>query len=266
CSWKPKSIHYKIAIRLLDRLLLSGKLVSVQEFLDSGCVPEPWSSLFKIPLALVGYSIDYVSLEKSLCNKDILKYCGLKELARYTSEDVDGFSYAEMLLNGCEILAANGVDLSSVEPVLEYLCPDDWRLVNNIYIHNIIKNDIAFRAYSLLMRHRGFNVTIESYWIDPPIPEDIDKVEEDRKKQNLSEKHKEIRENLSGLISVYAVRADVLLSNILPQNAEEKVKSALGSLFTNSWRMSREHYFESICSHLSLSLATLSIVPDININ
>ena len=33
-------------------------------------------------------------------------------------------------------------------------------------IHDIIKNDVAFRAYSLLMRHRGIKVTIESYWID----------------------------------------------------------------------------------------------------
>ncbi|MBF4433411.1 ATP-binding protein [Vibrio anguillarum] len=266
CGWKPKSIHYKIAIRLLDRLLLSGKVVTVQEFLDSGCIPEPWSSLFKIPLALVGHGIDCVSLEKSLCNKDVLKYCDLKELERHTSEDSDGFSYAEMLLSGCEILASNGVNLSSVEPILEYLCPDNWRLVNNIYIHDILKNDVAFRAYSLLMRHRGLNVTIESYWIDSPIPEDLNETEKNRKKQKLSEKHKEIKENLSGLISVYAVRADVLLSNILPENAEEKVKSALGSLFANSWRMSREHYFESICSHLSLSLAKLSVLPDIDMN
>lgn len=266
CSWQPKSIHYKIAIRLLDRLLLSGKVVTVQEFLDSGCIPEPWSSLFKIPLALVGHGIDCASLEKSLCNKDVLKYCDLKELERHTSEDSNSFSYAEVLLSGCEILASNGVNLSSVEPILEYLCPDNWRLVNNIYIHDIFKNDVAFRAYSLLTRHRGLNVTIESYWIDSPIPEDLNEDEKNKKKQKLSEKHKEIKENLSGLISVYAVRADVLLSNILPGNAEEKVKSALGSLFENSWRMSREHYFESICSHLSLSLAKLSVVPDIDMN
>ena len=266
CGWKPKSIHYKIAIRLLGRLLLSGKVVTVQEFLDSGYIPEPWSSLFNVPLALVGHNIDCASLEKSLCNKDILKYCDLKELERHTSEDSDGFSYAEMLLSGCEILAANGVNLSSVEPILEYLCPDNWRLVNSIYIHDILKNDVAFRAYSLLMRHRGLNVTIESYWIDSPIPEDLNEAEKNRKKQKLSEKHKEIKENLSGLMSVYAVRADVLLSNILPENAEEKVKSALDSLFANSWRMSREHYFESICSHLSLSLAKLSVVPDIDMN
>ncbi|MBF4297181.1 hypothetical protein EAY24_28470, partial [Vibrio anguillarum] len=113
---------------------------------------------------------------------------------------------------------------------------------------------------------RGLNVTIESYWIDSPIPEELNETEKNRKKQKLSEKHKEIKENLSGLISVYAVRADVLLSNILPENAEEKVKSALGSLFANSWRMSREHYFESICSHLSLSLAKLSVLPDIDMN
>lgn len=266
CSWQPKSIHYKIAIRLLDRLLLSGKVVTVQEFLDSGCIPEPWSSLFKIPLALAGHGIDCASLEKSLCNKDILKYCDLKELERHTSEDSNSFSYAEVLLSGCEILASNGVNLSSVEPILEYLCPDNWRLVNNIYIHDILKNDVAFRAYSLLMRHRGLNVTIESYWIDSLIPEDLNEDEKNKKKQKLSEKHKEIKENLSGLISVYAVRADVLLSNILPENAEEKVKSALGSLFANSWRMSGEHYFESLCSHLSLSLAKLSVVPDIDMN
>lgn len=266
CSWQPKSIHYKIAIRLLDRLLLSGKEVTFQEFLDSGCISEPWSSLFKIPLALVGHVIDCASLEKSLCNKKVLKYCDVKELERHNFEYSDGFSYAEVLLSGCEILASNGVDLSSVEPILEYLCPDHWRLVNNIYIHDVLKNDVAFRAYSLLMRHRGLKVTIESYWIDSPIPEDLNETEKNRKKQKLSEKHKEIKENLSGLISVYAVRADVLLSNILPENAEEKVKSALGSLFTNSWRMSREHYFESICSHLSLSLAKLSVVPDIDMN
>jgi hypothetical protein len=266
CGWKPKSIHYKIAIRLLERLLLSGKVNTIQEFLDSGCIPEPWSSLFKIPLAIVGYGIDCTSLEKSLCNKDVLKYCDLKELERHTSEGSDSFSYAELLLSGCEILAANGVNLSSVELILEYLCPDNWRLVNNIYTHDVLKNDVAFRAYSLLMRHRGLNVKIESYWIDPPTPEDIDDAEKNRKKQKLSEKHKEIEENLSGLISVYAVRADILLSNILPKNVEEKVKSALGSLFANSWRMSREHYFESICSHLSLSLAKLAVVPDIDMN
>mgnify|MGYP003624892287 CR=1 FL=1 len=266
CGWKPKSIHYKIAIRLLDRLLLSGKVVTIQEFLDSGCIPEPWSSLFKIPLALVGHGIDCASLEKSLCNKDVLKYCDLKELERHTSEVSDGFSFAEVLLSGCEVLAANGVNLSSVEPILEYLCPDNWRLSNNIYIHDILKNDVAFRAYSLLMRHRGLNATIESYCIDSAISADLDEAEKNRKKQKLSEKRKEIKENLSGLMSVYAVRADVLLSNVLPENAEEKVKSALGSLFANSWRMSREHYFESICSHLSLSLAKLSFVPDIDMS
>lgn len=220
CSWRPKSLHYKIALKLLDRLLLSGKVVTIQEFLDSGCIPEPWSSLLKIPLALVGHRIDCASLENSLCNEDVLKYCDLKELKGHTSEDSDGFCYAEMLLNGCEFLAANGVNLSSVEPILEYLCPDDWRLVNSIYIHDTLKNDVAFRAYSLLMRHRGLNVTIESYWIDSPIPEELNEAEKNKKKQKLSEKHKEIKENLSGLMSVYAVRADVLLSNILPENVE----------------------------------------------
>ena len=266
CVWKPKNIHYRVALRLVDRLLLSGKAVTIQEFLNNGCIPEPWSSLFSIPLALTGHEINCAALEKSLCSKEILRYCDLKELQKHTSEGSDSFSYAELLLSGCEILAANGVSLSPVESILEYLCPDKWRLVNNIFIHDVLKNDITFRAYSLLMRHRGIDVTIESYCIDPAIPEDLDESEKNRQKQELSETHKEIKENLSGLMSVYGVRADILLSNILPKNAEQKVKSALGSLFANSWRMSREYYFESICSRLSLSVAKLAVVPDIDMN
>lgn len=266
CGLKPKSSHYKVTLRLVDRLLLSGKVVTIQELMDSGCIPKPWSSLFSIPLALVGCDINCAALEMSLSSKEILKYCNLDELERRIFEDTGSFSYAEMLLTGCEILAANGVDLSSVEPILENLCPDKWRLVDNIYMHDILKNDVAFRAYSLLMRNRGLNVTIESYWIDSAIPEDLDEAKKNRKKQKLSEKHREIKESLSGLMSVYTVRADILLSNILPKNVEEKVKSALGSLFSNSWRMSREHHFESICSQLSLSIAKLSVVPDIDMN
>ncbi|WP_010322421.1 ATP-binding protein [Marinobacterium stanieri] len=266
CDWKPRKIQYKIALILVDRLLLSGKAVTIQKFLDSGCVPEPWSSLFSIPLALVGHDIDCAALEKSLCNKRILKYCDLKELEVTTTEDNGGFKFAEMLLSGCEILAAKGVNLSSVEPILKYLIRDEWRLVNNIYKHDVLKNNFAFRAYSLLMRYRGQSATIESYWVDWALPEDLDEAEKNRKKQKLSEKHKEIRKNLSGLMSIYAVRADVLLSNILPEKAEEKVKSALDSLHANSWRMSRDHYFESICSQVSLSLAKLAVVPDIDMN
>ncbi|QPR56535.1 hypothetical protein [Aeromonas allosaccharophila] len=266
CSWRPRSLHYKIAIKLLDRLLLSGKIATIQEFLDSDCIPELWSSLFKIPLALVAHRVDCDSLEKALCNDDVLKYCDLRELTGYTSYNSESFSYAEMLLSGCEILAANGVDISSVEPILEYLCPNNWRLVNSIHIHDILKNDISFRAYSLLMRHRGVDVSIESYWIDSPTPEDLSEAEKNKKKQKLSEKHRQIKESLSGLMSVYAVRADVLLSNIQPENVEEKVKSALDSLFANSWRISREHDFESICSRLSLSLTKLYAVPNIDVN
>ncbi|WHI47211.1 hypothetical protein [Microbulbifer sp. VAAF005] len=69
CGWKPRSIHYMIALRLVDRLLFSGKTGVVQEFLDSGCIPEPWLALFSIPLALAGQEIDCAALEKSLCNK-----------------------------------------------------------------------------------------------------------------------------------------------------------------------------------------------------
>lgn len=266
CSWTPRRIQFAVAQILVSRLLSSGKAIAIREFLDSGCVSEPWVSLFRIPLALSGYDISCAELEKVICNKKILRYCNLKEIERDTSEKTGGNTYTEMLLTGCEVLAANKVDLSSVEPILEYLCQDKWRLINNIYIHDVLKNDVSFRAYALLRRHRGLDATIESYWIDSTIPENLNKTEKNNLNQKLLEKQKEIKESLSSLMSVYAVRADILLSNILPIDAEEKLMSALRSLFENSWRMSREHYFESICGRLSLTIAKLSGVPNIDMN
>ena len=271
CSWKPRKIRYEIALILVERLLSSGKAATIRGVLDSGCIPEPWLSLFSIPLSLVGYDINCTALEKSLCHKEVLKYCDLKDLEMLTSEEGSAFSYTEMILTGCEILAANRVNLSSVEHILEYLCPDKWRLINNIYTHDILKNDVGFRAYSLLRGHRGLDVTIESYWIDSAVSEDLDDSEKNRQERKLQEqklekKRKEVKESLSNLMSVYAVRADILLSNILLEDSEEKMKSALDSLFSDSWRMSREHNFEAICSRLSLTVAKLSVVPNIDMN
>ncbi|MBV1928149.1 MAG: ATP-binding protein, partial [Gammaproteobacteria bacterium] len=264
CGWKPRGIHFEIALILINRLLTSGKADIVQAFLDSGVVPEPWSSLFSTPLALAGYTINCATLERALCHKKVLKYCDLKDLNMSMSEEGSSTRYIEVILTGCEILAANGEGLSSVESILESLCPDEWRRINNIYTHDSLKNDIGFRAFSLLKRHQGSDVTIETYWIEPPAAEDVDKTEKHKQKQKLAEKRKELKENLSGLMNIYAVRADILLSNIPLEDVEKMAKSALRSLSSNAWRLSREHHFDAICDRLSLTIGKLSIVPNLD--
>lgn len=266
CSWNPRKIHFEIALILINRLLVSRKADTVQAFLGSGCVPEPWSSLFSIPLALAGYTINCAALEKALRHKNILKYGDLKALNMPMSEESISIRYIEMILAGCEILAANSKGLSSVEPILEKLCPDQWRRINNIYTHDSLKNDIGFRAFSLLMRHRGSDATIESYWVESPVSEDVDKSEKHKQEQKLAEKRKELKENLSDLMNIYAVRADILLSNIPLEKVAERAKSALRALSANAWRLSREHHFDAICDRLSLTIAKLSIVPNLDKN
>ena len=266
CRWSPRQIHFEIALILIDRLLTSGNADTAQAFLGSGCVPEPWSSLFSIPLALAGYTINCVALEKALCHKKILKYCDLKSLNMPISEEKTSIRYIEMILTGCEILAANGKRLSSVEYILERLCPDEWRQINNIHPYDSLKNDISFRAFSLLWRYRNSDATIESYWIEPPIVRDIDEADKRKQEQKLSEQRKEIKENLSSLMNVYAVRADILLSNIPLEDVEKSTKSALRSLLSDAWRFSREYHLNAICDRLSLTIGKLSIVPNLGMN
>lgn len=205
-------------------------------------------------------------LEKALCHKLILKICGSKVLNIPMFEENSSTRYIEMILTGCEILAANGIDLSSVKPILERLCPDEWRCINNIYAHDSLKNDISFRAFSLLSRHSNSEVTIESYWIEPSTVENIDKDEKQKHEQKLAEKRKEVKENLSSLINVYAVRADILLSNIPLESAGEKLKKTLDSLLSNAWQLSRGNYLNDISNQLSLSIGKLSSVPKIDMN
>ncbi len=265
-SWNPRRIHFEIALLLINRLLTSGKAETVQEFLGSGCVPEPWSSLFSIPLALVGYEINIDTLEKALRHKKIIKYCDLKALSRPSSKEDPTTRYIEMILTGCEILAANGKDLSSVQPILELLCPDEWRRINNIYTHNSLINDIGFRAFSLLRRYSDNDVNIESYWIEPSSAEDIDEKEKRKKEQELDEKRKELKDNLSSLMNVYAVRADILLSNIPLSNVEKELKAALSSFLSDSWRLTREYHLNDISDRLSLAVGKLTVVPNIDMN
>jgi hypothetical protein len=266
CSWTPQQIHFEIALILVNRLLTSGKADTVQAFLRSGSVPEPWSSLFSIPLALVGYKINIDTLEKALCHKKLFKFYDLNVKNMPMFEEKASTKYIEMVLTGCEILAANGKDLSPVKPILERLCPHEWRHINNIYAHDSLKNDIGFRAFSLLRRHSDSEVTIESYCIEPSVAEGIDKDEKQKHEQKLAEQRKELKEKLSGLMNVYAVRADILLSNLPLEDAGKKLKATLGSLLSNAWQLSRGHHLDAISDRLSLAVGKLSVVPNIDMN
>jgi hypothetical protein len=265
-SWTPRRIHFDVALILINRLLLAGKEDIVKGFLDDGLVPNPWASILEISVALAGYKININKLEKSLCNKYILKFCNVTKLSIHLAQESSTTRFIELVLSGCELLAAHGRDLTPVIPIIRRLCPDEWRLLQNIYTHESRKNDIGFRAYSLLSRFSGNEVKIETYLIDPPVDNSGEEHEIQARHQKLNEQRKELKEKLSTVFDVYAIRADILLSNIALEQIVNKLDTAIHSMLSNSWRLSREHHLNAITDQLSIAIGKLIILPNIEMS
>lgn len=265
-GWTPRRIHFDVALILINRLLLAGKEDVVKDFLDDGCVPNPWASILEIPIALAGYKININKLERSLCNKYIIKFCNLPNLNTHLSQESLTTRFIELVLSGCELLAAHGRDLTPLIPIIRRLCPDKWRLFNNIYTHESRKNDIGFRAYSLLSRFSGNEVKIEKYLIDPPVDNSGEEHEIKARHQKLNEQRKELKEKLSPVFDLYVIRADILLSNIALNQIVNKLDTAIRSMLSNSWRLSREHHLNAITDRLSIAIGRLIIVPNIEMS
>jgi len=265
-SWTPRRIHFDVALILINRLLLSGKAKVVKDFLEDGLVSNPWASMLEIPVALSGYRININKLEKSLCNKYILKFCNVTKLNTHLSQESSMTRFIELVISGCELLAAHGRDLTPVIPIIRRLCPDKWRLLHNIYTHESRKNDIGFRAYSLLSRFAGNEIKMETYFIDPPVDNSGEEHEIRARHQKLNEQRKELKEKLSNVFNVYVVRADILLSNIASDRIVNKLDTAIRSMLSNSWRLSREHHLNAISDQLSITIGKLIIVPNIEMS
>lgn len=265
CSWKSKQIHFEIALNLIDRLLNSGEVEIIQRFLENGCVPDPWSSLLSIPLACAGYQINFNKLEAAICHKRIVKYFDLNALNSPMSDGNTSAKYIELVLTGVEILAASGKELLRLKPVLESLYLEKWRLIDNIHVHNSLKNDITFRAFSLLERYKGNKTTIESFWIEPRTNEDLDEQEKQKFERKLNDKRQELKENLSSVFNVYTVRADILLNNIPLAEIEKTLTASLSPFLSNAWRLSRDHYLKAISNRLSLAIGKLAVIPGIDV-
>lgn len=259
-SWRPRNIQFEVALLLISRLLDLGEQELVQKFLNSSSVPKYWSALFSIPLALTGCRVDIDKLENALCHNRIFKCVDLQK-SGYMSEDDLIFRHLEMLLTGFEILVANGKSTTLMEPFLEKLCPREWRLIDDIHIHNISRNDISFRAFTLLMRSRKVKIDIESFWILPSVKKNTTEIEKKDEAKTIGAKKAEVREKASSLFSIYEVRANILLSHIPLCDAGNALKLAIDSFHSNSWRISREYSFRSMSNRLATTIGTHLILP-----
>jgi len=263
-SWTPKHIRFDVSLSLIERLLLLGKYSEVRKALDHGIIPEYWSAILSIPLALSGHSIDIKRLEVALCNKTIFKYFDLNNIEHFSGNKNSSFKYFEYIIVGCEILVANNVNIKSIHTTLEAFFPQKWRLLGNIHTHNVIKNDLSFRAFSLVNFYSESDFTFDDYWLEPE-PLEYSSEKEAKEAINKIEKIKaEKKEQFSTLFTVYVTRAKILLSKTSKSNVENELSTVIQSCTSDRYGRRKEYRLTDILHRLSLTIGALSIVPEID--
>ena len=263
-SWTPKRIRFDISLSLIERLLLLGKHSEVRKALDHKIIPEYWSAILSIPLALSGHSIDIKRLKVALCNKTIFKFFDLNSLEHFSGDKKSSFKYFEYIIVGCEILVANNVSIKNIHTTLEAFFPQKWRLMDSIHTHNLLKNDLSFRAFSLANGQSGNNITFEDYFVNPK-PQEYSSEKEEKDANHKIEKAKdELREQFSKLFTVYVTRAKILLSKTSESNVESDLSTVIKSCTSDRYGRTKEYRFTDILHRLSLTIGALSIVPEID--
>lgn len=263
-SWTPKRIRFDVSLSLIDRLLLLGKYNEVKKALDHGIIPEYWSAILSIPLALSGHPIDIKRLEVALCNKTIFKFFDLKSIEHYSSNKNSSFKYFEYIIVGCEILVAYNVNIKNIHTTLEAFFPQKWRLLGSIHTHNVIKNDLSFRAFLLVNGQSEGDITFDNYWLEPEPLEYSSEKEEKKSIEKIEKTKGEIKDQFSKVFKVYVTRAKILFSNKINSNVENDLSKEIKNCTLDRFGLPKEHRLTEILHRLSLTIGTLSILPEMD--
>ncbi len=259
--WHPRSRSFHVVSLLVKKLIASSEVSLVKTSHDQGCIPEPWSFLLSIPLALAGEAIDMHSLVNALGHKMCRRLIRTDRLAHFGDEERSD-DYLDLVLTGCEIAISNGADKERLRPLLHLFLPDYWRRRDKIFSSDYVKIDLGVRAFCLLERMDGNIPDLESYWIAPPEPsQGISETERRRFDQDDKEKKKELKDIIGPLIVIYDYRAQVLLSLVKSDLVEKELNKALQNFHSESWRISRQHHLGTVTTKLAQAMTHLNAIP-----
>ena len=261
--WKPRFIHFRVALVLARNLITSGDAQLIREVLDKLIIPEPWSFFLAVPLAVAGEAIDLKTLEQNLLHKACKRLIRANHFVRrFGEEGSEHEKFLDTVLAACEIGIARGGDSGALRPLLKLFIPDSWRRRDQISSFDYAKLDLGIRAFCLLERIDGNNPTLESYWLTPPEPKSrISKSDREQYEKIDREKQDELKTIIGPLITVYDCRAQVLLNLIDSAQIEEEVNQALEYFQGESWRMSQRHHIGAVTMKVGQAIANLGAVP-----
>lgn len=192
--WRPKSVALRVIFVLSFRLIAEGKDSLVERCLTETGISTPWDLFLLTPLALAGKDVDAPRLEASLSSVLLRRLIKLDALLDNWSRNQVAPRFLEMIVSACEVAIARGCDRERIIPVLERFNDRESRRRDKISLSRATLIDLTLRAHVLLERMAGREPTVESYWTDPPQPQNqMSPKGLERAKRNDNEKKGEMK-------------------------------------------------------------------------
>jgi len=263
-SWRPRWIAHQVAVALSFKLIARGESNLVESCLKH--IPAPWDLFVITPLALAGKAVEVERLESNL-NK-LLRH-GLINIDTFKPtfhEEDPGGDYYELLISACEIVVARGGNVKLISPVLEKLSTTVSRRIDTLYTSDIKRIDITLRAHALLQRLQGSEVTVATYLIPAPAPDDS--LSEPQIKQAMTaqaEKSEELQRFIGPFISLYDMRAQLLIAGSSAVVSKD-LTSAVSASRREDYRLRHEYRLSDMRTQAALAVSRLMALPSLDRN
>ena len=262
--WSPRSVALDVAMLLPKKLVIGGDAELVERCLTEARVVSPWDLFLLVPLTLAGTKADTGRLEASalyLLRRGLIR---LHRLRGVWDNDDKTVGFLDEILTACEIVLAQGSDRERIAPVLRCFANPELRRRDKLYTSAVATLDFTLRAHALLEHLSGRALTVESYWVDPPMSEDDTPEKVQRRRRSDEEKKKELQEFVGPLLDVYNVRAQALIGTIAPGEVDAMLEKALARYRNDEYRFSRQPGAFEMRVRIAQSVARLMAVPGVD--
>ncbi|MFY9558080.1 MAG: hypothetical protein WAV47_25500, partial [Blastocatellia bacterium] len=263
--WRPKSVALHVIFVLSFRLIAEGEDSLVERCLAEASISTPWDLFLLTPLALAGKDVDASRLEASLSSVLLRRLIKLDALLDNWSKNQVAPRFLEMILSACEVAIVRGCDRERIIPVLERFNDRESRRRDKISLSRASLIDLTLRAHVLLERMAGREPTVESYWIDPPQPQNqMSPKELERATKSDNEKKGEMKSFVGPLMELYDVRAQVLIGSIAPADVDGRLRKAIGAYHQSEYRFSRDYWASAMRKRAALSITRLMAIGEVD--
>jgi len=261
--WRPHELKFRVARILVQRLLASGRSDLIEDCLRENLVPDPWSLVLSVPLALAGRNVELERIKKAIAV--VVRHRRFLPLDRAMDAWRGDLAadWLNTIITACEILTACGHGALTL-PLLDRIATREQRQIDRLSPSHTSRIDLMLRAYALSEEIAGRIIATETFLVESPSEQSVGAAGAASPKTRDREKCEELKSFVDSLIPLYAARVEVLTGRISVQGAERILKQSIGSFAHNSWRFDRRFGAGGIRDRMSSAIADLAFVPHID--